>query len=506
MLEILGRGGLQVGRLSTGRGCGRALPGRRRRALPARRRRRSCPAPGRPCPRSSRSSRRPASSILRRASERRCRTACSRSCASRASGPRTVRLLHAELGITSVDALRGRRGGCAASPQGPLGADRGEHPRGDHAIEQKSRRMLLHDADALMAGLLGAAGRRRGVVRSAPPGPCDGVARRSATSTCWRRPTTRPRSSRRSMCCRTWHVVSAGTDKSSIVLVDGPQVDLMVCPPAAWGTHLVHFTGSKEHNVALRGPRARPRPVPLGEGLQGGRDRRAPHRCDRGGGLRAARPRLGPARAARGRRRDPGRRAGQLPDLVTIADLRGDTHVHCDWTDGVDSIEAMARAARDLGRAWMVLTDHSPSLGSPAALDLERVEAQREEIARLNTSLAPFRILHGTELEIRADASPDYPDDVLAALRRRARQHPHRPQPVDRAAHRPRAGRHRASARRRPRPSPGRIVSRRDPLPLDWPRVFAAAARTGRCSRSTAARASTSTTHWPARRAGGRCA
>ncbi|MBA4170132.1 MAG: hypothetical protein H0X68_06975, partial [Chloroflexi bacterium] len=126
-----------------------------------------------------------------------------------------------------------------------------------------------------------------------------------------------------------------------------------------------------------------------------------------------------------------------------------------------------------------VLTDHSPSLGVARGLIPERVEEQRSEIARLNGELAPFRTLHGTELEIRADATLDYSDELLARfdiviasihtgrgqsseqLTRRAIvaiEHPH----VDVLAH----------------PS-GRIVNRRDALPLDWPRVFEAAARTG---------------------------
>jgi DNA polymerase (family X) len=171
--------------------------------------------------------------------------------------------------------------------------------------------------------------------------------------------------------------------------------------------------------------------------------------------------------------------AGTLPVLVTHDDVRGDTHTHSDWTDGVDSIEVMARAARDHGHQYIVLTDHSPSLGVTRGLTPDRVEEQRSEIARLNGELAPFRILHGTELEIRADATLDYPDELLARfdvviasihtgrgqsseqLTRRALaaiEHPH----VDVLAH----------------PS-GRIVNRRDPLPLDWPRLFEAAARSG---------------------------
>ncbi len=106
----------------------------------------------------------------------------------------------------------------------------------------------------------------------------------------------------------------------------------------------------------------------------------------------------------------------RLPELITVADLKGDTHVHSDWTDGVDSIEVMARAARDRGREWMVLTDHSPSLGVTRGLTLERIVEQKAEIDRLNAELAPFRILHGTEMEIRADGSLDYPDELLAVF------------------------------------------------------------------------------------------
>ena len=127
----------------------------------------------------------------------------------------------------------------------------------------------------------------------------------------------------------------------------------------------------------------------------------------------------------------------------------------------------------------MVLTDHSPSLGIARGLSADRVAEQREVIDRLNAELRPFRILHGTEMEIRADGSLDYPDELLArfdvvvasvhtaraqsseALTRRtlsAIGNPH----VDVIAH-----------------PTGRIVNRRDPVALDWPRVFAAAAESG---------------------------
>ena len=171
--------------------------------------------------------------------------------------------------------------------------------------------------------------------------------------------------------------------------------------------------------------------------------------------------------------------AGTLPTVVTHEDVRGDTHTHSDWTDGVDTIETMARAAREIGHEYIVLTDHSPSLGVARGLTPDRVDAQRTEIARLNAELAPFRILHGTELEIRADASLDYPDELLARFDVViASIHTGRNQSSEQLTKRALAAIENPHVDVIAHPS-GRIVNRRDPLPLDWPRVFEAAARTG---------------------------
>ena len=139
----------------------------------------------------------------------------------------------------------------------------------------------------------------------------------------------------------------------------------------------------------------------------------------------------------------------------------------------------MARAARERGHEYMVLTDHSPSLGVARGLVPEQVEAQRLEIARLNAELAPFRILHGTELEIRADATLDYPDEILAGFDVViASIHTGRNQPAEQLTRRALAAIEHPHVDVIAHPS-GKIVNRRDPLPLDWPRVFEAAARTG---------------------------
>jgi len=394
-------------------------------------------------------------------------------------GPRTVRLLHTELGIDSLEALR------AAAEDSRLRHVKGLSERTERNVldamarlERVSTRLLVHDADELVAGLMARLAEvpgvrrieRAGSLRRRLPtiGDLDLLAAVDDPGSIIAALDGMPEVER---------VLSAGVDKSSIVLRDGPRVDLMVCPPATWGTHAVHFTGSRDHNIALRGialdrgwslSEKGFKVVETGELLLAAEEEEVYARL----GMPWIPPEM---REAEGE--IEAALAGKLPVLVTQEDVRGDTHVHSDWTDGVDSIEAMARAARQAGQDYIVLTDHSPSLGITRGLTPDRVEAQRAEIARLNAELAPFRILHGTELEIRADATLDYPDELLARfdvviasihtgrtqsgeqLTRRALaavEHPH----VDVLAH----------------PS-GRIVNRRDPLPLDWPVIFEAAAR-----------------------------
>jgi DNA polymerase (family 10) len=396
-------------------------------------------------------------------------------------GPRTIKQLHVELGIDSVEALR------AAAEQGSLRSLKGLSERteqnvlaGIARIEQRSTRLLLHDADDLVSGLIARLRDTPGVVQLEAAGS---LRRRRATigDLDLLAAVDDPAAviSALDALPDVDHVVSAGTDKSSIVLRDGPQVDLMVCTPAAWGTHLVHFTGSRDHNVALRG-RALARGWSLSEkGFKA---------VDSGELQLVATEEEGYARLDMAwvppeLREDAGEveaaSAGTLPRLVTLDDICGDTHTHSDWTDGVDSIEGMARAARDIGRAWIVLTDHSPSLGIARGLAPQRVEEQRAVIRRLNTDLAPFRILHGTEMEIRADGSLDYSDDLLERFDVVvASIHTGRSQSSEQLTARA------LSAIRNPNVDilahpTGRIVNRRDALVLDWPRVFAAAAETG---------------------------
>jgi DNA polymerase (family 10) len=396
-------------------------------------------------------------------------------------GPRTVKLLHDERGIDSVDALR------AAAADGQLRAVKGLSERTEQNVlagiahmERKISRVLLHEADEMIAGLLAQLRDVPGVKQIEPAGS---LRRRKPTigDLDLLAATNKPEALIEAIDGLTEvdRVLAAGVDKSSIVTRAGLRVDLMVCPPKAWGTHLVHFTGSKEHNVALRGM-ALDRGLSLSEKgfkvvetgklLLDATEEEVYARLDL--------PWIPPEM-----REDTDviavAREDRLPVPVSIQDLRGDTHVHSDWSDGVDSIAAMARAARSRGYRWMVLTDHSPSLGIARGLEPERIDEQGRELERLNAELAPFRILHGTEMEIRADGRLDYPDELLSRFEMViASVHTSRNQPAAQLTARTLAAIENPHVDVIAHPT-GRIVNRRDPMPLDWPRIFEAAARTG---------------------------
>ena len=396
-------------------------------------------------------------------------------------GPRTVKLLHDELGVDSIEALR------AAAESGALRTVKRLSERTEENIlagianlDRRHTRLLVHDADRVVEALIERLAGVPGVSAIAPAGSL----RRRATTIGDLDILAASEDSAAIIAAldalpQVERILSAGTDKSSIVLRDGPQVDLMVSPPAAWGTHLVHFTGSAQHNVRLRG-RALDRGLSLsekgfkvldtGELISVATEEEVYARLDL--------PWIPPELRDDGAEIDAALEDG-IPPLVELDDLRGDTHTHSDWTDGVNSMEEMARAARALGREYIVLTDHSPSLGITRGLSVERVREQRAVVDRLNSELAPFRILHGTEMEILADGSLDYPDEMLAGYDVViASIHSARNQPSDRLTARALAAIENPHVDVIAHPT-GRIVNARDGMELDWMRVFDAAARTG---------------------------
>lgn len=217
-------------------------------------------------------------------------------------------------------------------------------------------------------------------------------------------------------------VVVRGPSKTTVQLHNGYQVDLRVLPPERWGTALSYFTGSKEHNVRLRELALKRglslnehafRPIVDGEPTGDGEILCAEEEeVYRVLDLPYIPPRLrenhGEIEAAQ---------KDELPHLLDRDHIMGDLHMHSTWSDGKLSIVDMAREARRRGHRYVAITDHSVSLGIANGLSVERLLDQAEEIREANRVLGgSIAILHGTEMEIRADGSLDFPDDILEQL------------------------------------------------------------------------------------------
>ncbi|MFN8186426.1 MAG: DNA polymerase/3'-5' exonuclease PolX [Gaiellales bacterium] len=270
-------------------------------------------------------------------------------------------------------------------------------------------------------------------------------------------------------------VLAHGETKATVVSGDGIQLDLRVVAPACYGNLLQHFTGSKAHNVALREDAVR-RGLSVSEyGVETlGSDETVAHGTE--AELYAY---LGYAWIPPELRENAGEldaaRAGTLPVLVERTDVRGDLHVHTDWSDGRATLEEMVAGARARGYSYLAICDHAGRLRGG------RVEAQAERIAELNARLDGFRVLSGVEVDIRADGTLNMDDEALASRdwvvasvhsgftgppeRLTARilaaiEHPH----VDCIGH----------------PS-GRRLGRRAPAELDLETIVARAVETGTC-------------------------
>ena len=204
-------------------------------------------------------------------------------------------------------------------------------------------------------------------------------------------------------------IVAKGRTKATVVASDGLRFDLRVVPPESYGNLLHHFTGSKQHNVALREEAVR-RKLSISEyGIQDTEtgevftDKTEEAMYKRLGYPwipPELRENMGELEAAR---------EGRLPRLVELGDIRGDLHSHSTWSsDGKNTIEEMAREAKGLGRSYIAVTDHSHYLRDG------RLEAQSVEIDKVQKELGRFKLLKGVEANIRADGSVDVDDEVLA--------------------------------------------------------------------------------------------
>ncbi|MHB8526673.1 MAG: DNA polymerase/3'-5' exonuclease PolX [Candidatus Acidiferrales bacterium] len=211
-------------------------------------------------------------------------------------------------------------------------------------------------------------------------------------------------------------VLAHGENKVSFLLPNGMQVDVRVIPPESYGAALLYFTGSKEHNVALRG-RANAMGYTLNEyaltTLKGGKTVAEKTEAEIYAKLDLPyiepelRENTGEIEAAE---------AGKLPHLVTLDDIRGDLQMHTTASDGKNSIEEMAEAARDLGYEYIALTDHSKAVTVAQGLDEKRTLAQIKKIRVAEKSVGGIRLFASSEVDILKDGSLDFSDEVLAQL------------------------------------------------------------------------------------------
>lgn len=220
------------------------------------------------------------------------------------------------------------------------------------------------------------------------------------------------------------HVYAKGETKTMLRLRNGMDVDLRIIPPESFGAALNYFTGSKDHNVALRQIAIRKgwklNEYGLFQRKRGGKWEMIAGRTEeelyRKLGLTFIDPEMremtGEIELARKNRTQP--RA--LPDLIFYNDLKGDLQVQSNWTDGADSIEALARAAKAAGFSYIAITDHTKRLAMTRGLDEQRLKQQMREIDRVNKNIDGITVLKGTECDILKDGTLDLPDVMLRQL------------------------------------------------------------------------------------------
>jgi DNA polymerase (family X) len=333
-----------------------------------------------------------------------------------AVGPRTVHTLWKELGVESVEELAELEEGRIAGLKGFGKKSEEKILRAAKNYNAQERRMLLDTATALGEEMLA-------FVRSHPStdrAEVGGSLRRKRET------------------IGDLDIVAASTDQQALadafadapfadevlahgpkkvfILRDGVEIDLRIVEPEAFGSLLHHFTGGQAHNIALR-ERAVKMGINISEyGLaEEGTGNYVPVATEEELYGRLGLPYIPPEL-----REDTGEieaaERGALPSLIEVEDIRGDLHVHTNWSDGKGTIESMAEAAIELGYEYLVFCDHSQSLRVANGLSPERLRAKIEAVRKADASYGEIHLLCGSEVDLLRDGSLDYEDALLAEL------------------------------------------------------------------------------------------
>jgi DNA polymerase (family 10) len=331
-------------------------------------------------------------------------------------GPRTAGRLWRELGITSVEELGELQEGTLASLKGFGKKSEERILRAARTYDPRERRMLMDEATALGERLLD-------FLRSHPA--CErakiaGSLRRGKET------------------IGDLDLVAASRDQKTLadtfaeapfvdeILAHGPakvfikcggvEVDLRIVAPEEFGSLLHHFTGGQAHNIALR-----ERAVKMGLNIsEYGLAKVGSGRYEPVATEEEIYSRLGLAYIPPELREDTGElqaaEKGQLPDLIEVSDVRGDLHVHTNWSDGRETIETMAEAAIVLGHEYLVFCDHSQSLKVANGLSPDRLKEKLEAVRVADEKYPEICLLCGSEVDILRDGALDYEDGLLAEL------------------------------------------------------------------------------------------
>ena len=211
-------------------------------------------------------------------------------------------------------------------------------------------------------------------------------------------------------------VLGHGATKASVVLSEGVQVDLRVVEPSRFGSMMQYFSGSQQHNIRLR-------EYAVKKGLslnEYGITNVETGEIEQFGDEESFYGRLGlqyiPPELRQGMGEVDVAFEQKVPRLVEVGDIKGDLHVHTDWSDGADTTEVMVAGARERGYQYVAITDHSVGRGIANGLSEERLRLHVAEMRDIEARVGGIRVLSGSEVDIRADGSLDYTDEVLGEL------------------------------------------------------------------------------------------
>jgi DNA polymerase (family 10) len=272
-------------------------------------------------------------------------------------------------------------------------------------------------------------------------------------------------------------ILSKGTTRSSVVLRTGLQVDLRLVEPESIGAALQYFTGSQAHNVAIR-KIGRQKGLKINEYGVFTIDKRIAGNTEESV-YQAVDLSFIPPELREDRGEIEAAREGSLPQLIELTDLKGDLHIHTDYTDGRNSIKEMALAAERRGFQYLAITEHSDRLKIAGGLKPPQLLKQMEEIDRLNDDSDSLTILKGIEVEILEDGSLDLPDSVLGKLDLVIGTiHNQMRLPIEKQTERILRGMDHPHFTFLAHPS-GRLINEREPMEVDIPQVIKKARERG---------------------------